>query len=208
MLSLNDPKAACRFTGFLPLHAVVASGHKAMYDFLVELPNLPMLHGHHASESVHSQARVRRELARCWSACGLLTAPISSFSVMTPSDQFTDARHPRRCTLCNRFKWRHASRLQAGTLAQMTPLQLACYLGDHDMCEHMLIRRSEIVWRWGPITQFKIDLCATPNTSHHPQISAYPLTWTLTLTAKLDVCFKVSLSPSSRVVGAASQGRD
>ena len=47
---------------------------------------------------------------------------------------------------------------QSGTLSYLTPLQLACFLGDHDMCTHMLIRRLEVVWRWGLITQCKLNL--------------------------------------------------
>ena len=45
---LNDPAHACSLTGFLPLHAVVANGRRAMYDFLVELPGLPSLHASRA----------------------------------------------------------------------------------------------------------------------------------------------------------------
>ena len=34
----GDASEFCELTGFLPLHAVVANGHRAMYDFLCELP--------------------------------------------------------------------------------------------------------------------------------------------------------------------------
>ena len=100
-VSLNDPLSACTLSGFLPLHAVVANGRCAMYDFLVELPGMPAHHMMRASEYALSQ----------------------------PGEQ-----------------------------AQMTPLQLACWLGDHRMCRHIMTRRSEVVWKWGPITQYKIPL--------------------------------------------------
>ena len=42
----------------------------------------------------------------------------------------------------------------------LTPLQLACQLGDHRMFEHILKRStySSILWKWGPVTQFQINL--------------------------------------------------
>jgi hypothetical protein len=42
----------------------------------------------------------------------------------------------------------------------LTPLQLACQLGDHKMFEHILSRPiySNILWKWGPVTQFMINL--------------------------------------------------
>jgi len=42
----------------------------------------------------------------------------------------------------------------------LTPLQLACQLGDHKMFEHIINRStySSILWKWGPVTQFKINL--------------------------------------------------
>ena len=106
-VSVNDPRRACTLTGFLPLHAVVANGHRAMYDFLVELPELPSLHECRASESALAQA---------------------------------------------------------GTFAQMTPLQLAARLGDHTMAKHIFMRRAEVVWKWGPITQYKIVLDGVDST--------------------------------------------
>ena len=71
-------KHACTFTGFLPVHAVVANGHKSMFDFLLALPQLPTLYDMRGDENALSQS---------------------------------------------------------GTLSHLTPLQLACFLGDHDMCE-------------------------------------------------------------------------
>merc|ERR1719197_1564032 len=42
----------------------------------------------------------------------------------------------------------------------LTPLQLACQLGFHDMFSHILNRStySSILWKWGPVTQFQINL--------------------------------------------------
>ena len=44
--------------------------------------------------------------------------------------------------------------------SSLTPLQLACQLGDHRMFEHILKRStySSILWKWGPVTQFQINL--------------------------------------------------
>ena len=42
----------------------------------------------------------------------------------------------------------------------LTPLQLACQLGKHDLFSHILKRStySSILWKWGPVTQFQISL--------------------------------------------------
>ena len=42
----------------------------------------------------------------------------------------------------------------------LTPLQLACQLGLHDVFDHILRRPtySSILWKWGPVTQFRINL--------------------------------------------------
>ena len=101
VIDLNAPRHACRATGFLPLHAAVANGQMAMHDFMVDLPNLPILNGLNAL--------------------------------------------PDRLT-------------RRGSYAQFTPLQLACHLGDEAMFKHLLDRRSSIVWKWGPLTMFKLDL--------------------------------------------------
>ena len=42
---------------------------------------------------------------------------------------------------------------QAGTLSELSPLQLACKLGDHKMFGHIIRRHSSVVWVWGPVTQ-------------------------------------------------------
>ena len=41
----------CQLTGFLPLHAVVANGHTAMYDFLCDLPGTGIDDGMRANET-------------------------------------------------------------------------------------------------------------------------------------------------------------
>jgi hypothetical protein len=42
----------------------------------------------------------------------------------------------------------------------LTPLQLACQLGLHDVFDHIMRRPtySSILWKWGPVTQFRINL--------------------------------------------------
>ena len=40
----------------------------------------------------------------------------------------------------------------------LTALQLACKMGDARMFKHILGRQTMILWRWGPVTQFMIDL--------------------------------------------------
>jgi len=40
----------------------------------------------------------------------------------------------------------------------LTPLQLACRLGDHEMTEHILDSRLRIQWVWGPVTSYMLPL--------------------------------------------------
>ena len=58
------------------------------------------------------------------------------------------------------FAMRANDRLRSmpGTFHALTPLQLACKLGDHDMFQHIMRRQSVVVWKWGPVTQYQIDL--------------------------------------------------
>ena len=40
----------------------------------------------------------------------------------------------------------------------LSPLQLACRLGDHSTFKHVLRKQAKVVWRWGPLTQYSISL--------------------------------------------------
>lgn len=39
-----------------------------------------------------------------------------------------------------------------------TSAELAFKLGNQRMFKHVLSRRAVILWRWGPVTQYKLDL--------------------------------------------------
>ena len=43
-------------------------------------------------------------------------------------------------------------------LAHLTPMQLAAYLGDYRMLTHCMRRRAVVLWKWGPVTQYQLDL--------------------------------------------------
>jgi len=102
-VDLNRREDSCRLSGFLPIHAVIASSNVPMYEFLTtELP---------------------REL-RC------------------------DAQNAT-----------YIGRLEAGLeFACLTPLQLAASLGDRSLVRHILRKQCEVMWKWGPVTQFALDL--------------------------------------------------
>lgn len=42
LVDLNDPTHACPLTGFLPLHVAVANSLTSMFNFLIDLPGLPI----------------------------------------------------------------------------------------------------------------------------------------------------------------------
>ena len=41
---------------------------------------------------------------------------------------------------------------------QLTPLQLAALMGNHTMVKHILHRQTRTLWKWGPVTQYEMDL--------------------------------------------------
>lgn len=45
-----------------------------------------------------------------------------------------------------------------GTVLELTPLQLACRLGHQSMLEHVLTRRWQTQWKWGPVISYKLPL--------------------------------------------------
>ena len=45
-----------------------------------------------------------------------------------------------------------------GPVGQLTPLQLATFLGDERTFQHIMKRRSTVVWAWGPVTQYQVAL--------------------------------------------------
>ena len=103
IVELNQRADGCRLSGFLPLHAVVASSQEGMLDF------------------------VTTQLPREWRA---------------DVDQVTKV-----------------GRLESALdLASLSPLQLAAVLGDRALVRHILKKQCEVMWVWGPVTQFALDL--------------------------------------------------
>ena len=102
LVSLNDRSITCPLSGFHPIHAVVASGSTAMYEFLSsELP---------------------REM-------------------QADSSNLTGV-----------------GQLSSLNLQGLAPLALATKLGDHAMVKHILRKQCVIVWIWGPVTAYSMDL--------------------------------------------------
>ena len=100
IVDLNNPKLACGFTGFRPLHVAVANGLKSMYTWLANLPELPELHTFRADRQGRTQ-------------------------------------------LCKKLEY-----------SDLTPMQLAAKLGDHEMFKFVLREKAELMWRWGPVCQY------------------------------------------------------
>ena len=65
----------------------------------------------------------------------------------------------------------------------LSPLSLAVRLGDHSMTKHILRKQCTILWVWGPVTQYSIDLSgidrivaketAMLDQLRHPSICSY-----------------------------------
>ena len=45
-----------------------------------------------------------------------------------------------------------------GPIGRLSPIQLATFLGDHRMFQHIMRKRAQVLWAWGPVTQYQIAL--------------------------------------------------
>ena len=99
-VSFNSRQDACKMTGFMPLHCIVANGLLAMYEYV--------------------------------------TAEL-------PHELRADESHVTKI----------GTVMQAGGLSS---LQLAAKMSDHRIFRHILKRQCAILWVWGPVTQFSLNL--------------------------------------------------
>ena len=128
ILSLNDHANSCDLTGFLPLHAATMQGHCAMYDYLVDMPR--------AEVCKHLGNGETGEMRR-------LAVALKQRSAHNWLPTITDPL-------------REAPSI--GDVANLSPLQLAAKMGLREMVEHILLRRSTVIWRWGDIAHYQLDL--------------------------------------------------
>ena len=56
------------------------------------------------------------------------------------------------------FHPQQKSKATDGFRTTLTPLQLACKLGDQLMVIHLLQHKAQVEWRWGPVTKFRVEL--------------------------------------------------
>ncbi len=71
IVDTNSPKHACMRSGLMPLHATVANGKAAMYDWLTELPGLPLLVDFRASEEALTRRGTLSQFTPLQLACFL-----------------------------------------------------------------------------------------------------------------------------------------
>ena len=67
----------------------------------------------------------------------------------------------RRCWVPRPWRTRRTSPgCAAGTIGSngLLPMQIAAQNGDQRMVKHILRRQTRTVWKWGPVTQYEIDL--------------------------------------------------
>jgi hypothetical protein len=50
-------------------------------------------------------------------------------------------------------------------LYQLSPMQVAVRVGDHTMFKHLLRRQCSVLWVWGPVTQYSINLLGVDSAS-------------------------------------------
>ena len=103
LVDLNDPKHACPLTGFLPLHVAVANSLTGMFNFLSDLPGLPITfdkacaspfalsqHGHRHQWAALTplglgikigDKRIVQYILRTQSTCEWVWGPVSSWYI-------------------------------------------------------------------------------------------------------------------------------
>jgi len=57
--------------------------------------------------------------------------------------------------------------MATGGSPNLGPLQLATRFGHHEMARHILGKQCEVMWVWGPITQFSLDLSGIDTAEYH-----------------------------------------
>ena len=142
---LNNPTSACPISGFLPLHVAAAHDRVEVYNLLLTYgadPNAttqPPLMG--AGGAIGEPAGLRAD-----SAAPLLSTMFPSlFTRLYPSPRLSPKRSSPR-----------GPAAELGTL--VTPLQLACQMGHTATVEQILKGQRELLWRWGPINNYQLDL--------------------------------------------------
>ena len=103
LVDLNDPRHACPLTGFLPLHVAVANSLTGMFNFLIDLPGLPITfdkecaspfalsqHGHRHQWAALTplglgvklgEKRIVKYILRTQSTCEWVWGPVSSWYI-------------------------------------------------------------------------------------------------------------------------------
>jgi hypothetical protein len=103
LVDLNDPEHACPLTGFLPLHVAVANSLTGMFNFLIDLPGLPITfdkecaspfglsqHGHRHQWAALTplglgvklgEKRIVKYILRTQSTCEWAWGPVSSWYI-------------------------------------------------------------------------------------------------------------------------------
>ena len=139
IIDLNSPKYACPLTGFLPLHVAVANSLTSMFNFLTDLPGLPMQVGHmrvHTHIGGETRTHAQRVHAHAYTHARMHT-------------QVDDMRaQPEALS--------HTGRKREWAI--MSPLQLAVQLGDQRMVQYIMRTDSACEWVWGPVSAWYIDL--------------------------------------------------
>ena len=129
-VGLGDVVLACKLTGFSPMHVAVANSCKEMVDFLA---------------GIHE--------------AGVQKPPIEMVRMQTLASLLAkkDAKAGGGGK-ASKMAVRTTKPSVDGFVAGLTPLQLAAHLGNHDMFGHLLMRDTQLVWSWGPVSEFRIPL--------------------------------------------------
>ena len=146
LINFDDPRHACKLTGFLPLHVAVANGLCDM--------------------CAHTSAPHRVGTVRCrhppalpdMTDRGVSRVHSGRYDFLTSLDGLPRAEQ----VALYRVRANQFSMARRGSarpeFCHLTPLQLATKLGDHRMFSHAMRKDAYIEWRWGPVTSYVIKL--------------------------------------------------
>lgn len=152
LVSLNKPEDACVLTGFLPVHAVAANNLTSMYEYITRTLPAEQRADPLACTSIGRfeaklRSQVRAPAFRCPSTAFRCPSAVALEQLL--SSCFIASRRISSYLACSRL---------FPSLQSLTTMQLAAQLGRHRMFIHILRKQAAILWKWGPVTQFTIDL--------------------------------------------------
>jgi len=149
IITLHGTNNMCKLTGFLPIHVAIANGLTGMYEFLTNLPNVDEMYRSWAEKTQH-QNQSHPKLA--FRPSGAEFRRASEHELYATESAIAPLKMSEKLMLTGRSTY-YKRKFQG-----LRALQLCAVLGDKRMLQYCLRHKSEMEWKWGPVTQYRLDL--------------------------------------------------